>query len=92
MTTDPQYEYTEHTKFDQDGFVVVDATSTGSRPHDDLIWIGINESGRWVTALEAVAYSRAIQQVVAAHCERRGIAASLAKAEPLGHQAGKGMV
>ncbi|OLP04553.1 hypothetical protein BLL52_4263 [Rhodoferax antarcticus ANT.BR] len=28
-----------------------------------------------MTPLDAVAYSRAIQDVVAAHCERRGIAA-----------------
>ncbi|WP_075588289.1 hypothetical protein [Rhodoferax antarcticus] len=75
MTTELQYGYTQHTKFDLDGFSVVDATSVGPRPHDDLIWIGFNGYGRWVTPLDAVAYSRAIQDVVAAHCERRGIAA-----------------
>lgn len=78
MTTELQYGYTEHTKFEQSGFSVVDATSTGPRPHDDLIWIGFNGEGRWVPPLEAVAYSRAIQEVVAAHCERRGIAAMAA--------------
>lgn len=68
--------YIEHKVMELDGGLkVVDATVSGLRQHDDLIWIEINGGGRWVTPLEAVAYSRAIQEVVAFHCERRALAA-----------------
>jgi hypothetical protein len=81
MPPKSQHSYVEHTKLELGGFVVADATATGLRPHDDLIWIGINDGGRWVTPLDAVAYSRAIQDVVASHYARRGIASALVNGE-----------
>lgn len=66
-----QYGYTEHHVVEADGFRVVDATATGERPHDDLIWVGYGGmEGRWLTPGEAMAVASAITEVVSSHVAR----------------------
>jgi hypothetical protein len=65
------YGYTEHQITEVEGFRVVDATATGPRPHDDLIWIGYDGEGRWVTAATAIKIAAAITTVATSSIMRR---------------------
>lgn len=65
-------EYTEHKAVKVDVFEVVDATATGERAHDDLIWIGCFGEGKWVSPERAMEFAKAIETVVEAHNARRG--------------------
>lgn len=67
------HEYVEHFSIDVEGFRVTDATSTGHRPHDDLIWIGCDGlGGRWLKPEAALEVASAIQTVVHSHASRHG--------------------
>ena len=64
--------YVEHQVHEVEGFRVVDATATGTRPHDDLIWVGYGGmDGRWITPEAALDLAAAINQTVAVHVARR---------------------
>jgi hypothetical protein len=66
------YGYTEHQIAEVDGFCVVDATATGLRPHDDLIWIGYGIEGRWITPAIAIELAETIKTVALSNLFRRG--------------------
>ncbi|EKD97753.1 MAG: hypothetical protein ACD_23C00751G0015 [uncultured bacterium] len=67
-----EYGYVEHQTFEVDGFRVADATSTGPRPHDDLVWVGHGGmEGRWLTPEAALDLAAVINQTVAVHVARR---------------------
>ena len=45
-----EYGYLEHQILEVEGFRVVDATATGPRAHDDLVWVGFGGvEGSWLT-------------------------------------------
>jgi hypothetical protein len=67
---DNKYGYVEHETAEVAGFLITDATSTGPRPHDDLIWVGYRNDGRWLTPDEALAIAAAINKVAYSHIER----------------------
>lgn len=68
------FGYVEHQFVDVEGFRVVDATSTGSRPHDDLVWVGYGGMGGcWLRPEEALALSAAIAKVANGNLARRGL-------------------
>jgi hypothetical protein len=69
MSTDG---YTEHKAVEIGAFVVVDATATGSRGHDDLVWIACRGEGEWVSPEQAMEFAKAIESVVLSHNTRRG--------------------
>jgi hypothetical protein len=71
MTNARQYEYTEHVHEEVAGFSVVDATSTGPRPHDDRVWVGYGNEGKWLTFEEAIELSTAIRKTAVHNAERR---------------------
>ncbi|MDO9236192.1 MAG: hypothetical protein Q7U28_09205 [Aquabacterium sp.] len=79
--SDKEYGYVEHQLLEVQGFRVVDATATGPRAHDDLVWVGYGGvEGRWLSPEEAVSVAASIAKVVAAHVVRRhGISAADAK-------------
>lgn len=63
--------YVEHVSIEVEGFRVADATSSGNRPHDDLIWVGYGGmNGRWMTPEQASSMAQAISPVVASHIAR----------------------
>jgi len=68
-----EYGYVEHQLVEVDGFRVVDATSTGLRPHDDLVWVGYGGvEGSWITSDDALALAVAITTVATGNLVRRG--------------------
>lgn len=73
-----QDTYVEHQVMEVEGFRVVDATAIGSRPHDDLVWVGYGGmEGRWLTPSEALDLSAAIALVANSNLARRGLSISL---------------
>lgn len=73
MQIELPYKYEEHQAIEVEGFRVVDATMAGPRPHDDLVWIGRDCSGKWLTPNEAQALSKAILAVANNNLARRGL-------------------
>lgn len=70
MTNDT---YVEHQVLDIEGFRVVDATATGVRSHDDLLWVGYGGTeGRWLTPGQALTLAAAITAVANSNLVRRG--------------------
>lgn len=70
---DPDHGYTEHQLAEVEGFRVVDATATGQRPHDDLVWVGCGGmDGRWLTPGKALALAAAITKVANSNLAWRG--------------------
>lgn len=68
-----QDTYVEHQVMEVEGFRVVDATAIGSRPHDDLVWIGYGGTeGRWLSPEDALALASAITKAVSGNLARRG--------------------
>jgi hypothetical protein len=63
-------EYFEHETAEVAGFSITDATSTGLRPHDDLIWVGYRGEGRWLQPDEALALADSIKTIIASHVAR----------------------
>lgn len=63
-------EYFEHATEEVTGFSITDATSTGLRPHDDVIWVGYRSEGRWLKPEEAIALADAIKRVANSHIAR----------------------
>lgn len=72
-----QSQYVEHQIHEVSGFSIVDATSTGLRGHDDLIWIGTTDGqgGSWISPESAMALVAAIAQTAHGNMERRRMAA-----------------
>lgn len=69
-----QDAYIEHEIHEIEGFRVVDATSAGSRPHDDLIWVGYGGmDGRWVSPSTALQLAAAITKAANSNLFRRGL-------------------
>lgn len=69
-----QGAYIEHEVHEIEGFRVVDATTTGSRPHDDLIWVGYGGmDGRWVSPSTALQLAAAITKAANLNLSRRGL-------------------
>lgn len=65
--------YEEHQILEVEGFRMVDATATGSRPHDDLVWVGFGGmEGRWLTPDQALAVATGISAVAKGNLLRRG--------------------
>lgn len=65
--------YVEHRSLVVQGFRVVDATATGNRGHDDLVWVGYDgEGGRWLSPEEALAVASSIASVTVSHLVPRG--------------------
>ena len=68
-----EYGYLEHQTFDINGFRVVDATATGPRPHDDVVWVGYDGlSGSWLSPDQALELAAAIAAVAKSNLARRG--------------------
>jgi hypothetical protein len=67
------YKYKEHQAIEVEGFQVVDATLAGPRPHDDLVWVGRDGSGKWLTPSEALALSVVIAAAANNNLARRGL-------------------
>lgn len=68
----PRYSFVEHTVLEVEGFRVVDATASGDRAHDDLVWLGYGGmDGRWLTPAEALTVAEGINSVVKSHLARR---------------------
>lgn len=68
-----EYNYVEHLSLEVEGFRVTDATSSGTRPHDDLIWVGYGGmEGRWLSPEEAINVAATIAKVAVSHLVRRG--------------------
>ena len=76
-----EHGYVEHQIIEVEGFRIVDATATGPRPHDDLMWVGFGGmEGRWLSVEAALQVSAAIATVAASHVSRRkGISPTDAK-------------
>ena len=68
----PPYDYVEHSNTEVAGFTITDGTSTGPRPHDDVVWVGRGNEGRWLKPNEAFALADAISATAAAHVARHG--------------------
>jgi hypothetical protein len=65
--------YVEHLSLEAEGFRLVDATATGLRPHDDLVWIGCGaQDGKWITPDAALTLAAAITSVATDNLARRG--------------------
>lgn len=70
MTPD---SYVEHQILEVESFRLVDATATGSRPHDDLVWVGYGGfEGRWLTPDRALTLAAGIAVVANGNLVRRG--------------------
>lgn len=70
--------YVEHLTLEVEGFRVVDATSTDSRPHDDVVWVGLGGvEGRWLSPEQALAVASAITEVAVSHLARHGKSARM---------------
>ncbi|MDO9236183.1 MAG: hypothetical protein Q7U28_09160 [Aquabacterium sp.] len=68
-----RYGYVEHQIVEVEGFRMVDATSTGPRPHDDVVWVGYGGmEGQWLTPDKALAVAAAITAVANGNLLRRG--------------------
>jgi hypothetical protein len=80
----PKPLYEEHQIHEVAGFRIVDATSAGPRPHDDLIWIGVGDGieGKWIAPESAMALVAAIAQTAHGNMERRRMA-ELADGKPI---------
>ena len=51
----------------------MDATATGPREHDDLVWVGYGGTeGRWLTSDKALELAAAITAVANGNLVRRG--------------------
>ena len=72
----PNYGYVEHQIHEVAGFKIVDATSTGPRPHDDLIWVGVGGGmdGRWMSPQHAMELVGAIANAAFGNVQRRRLA------------------
>lgn len=69
----PHDTYVVHTDIEVEGFQLTDATASGSRGHDDLVWVGYGGmDGRWLTPEKAMAVAAAITTVATANLVRRG--------------------
>lgn len=72
-------KYTEHTTASVHGFEIADATSAENsipdRDHNNLLWVGCHDDGKWLTASQAKELAAAILQVTAAHEQRLRVAA-----------------
>lgn len=65
----------EHQKIEVEGFIIVDSTAAGLRPHDDLVWVGYGGmEGQWLSPAQAIALSKAIAAVANGNLVRRGLA------------------
>lgn len=74
-----KYNYAEHQLFEAEGFRVVDATATGPRSHDALVWVGYGGTeGRWLSPEAALDLAKGIVAVANSNLARRGLASSLA--------------
>ena len=63
--------YREHTSVDIHGFKIVDSTSIDPlHGHDDLIWVGTLDDGRWLTSDRAREVAAAIISVADSHDKR----------------------
>lgn len=80
--TNPQY--VEHQTHEVSGFRIVDATSTGSRPHDDLIWVGTaaGQDGKWISPESAMELVAAIAKTAHGNMERRRLA-QISQSQPV---------
>ena len=68
-----EYGYVEHRLLEVEGFRVVDATATGPRAHDDLVWVGYGGiEGQWLTPAQALTLAGAITEAAHANLARRG--------------------
>lgn len=68
-----EHGYVEHQTFEVEGFRVSDATATGLRPHDDLVWVGYGGTeGRWLAPEKALALAAAITKAANGNLARRG--------------------
>ena len=68
-----EYGYLEHQILEVEGFRVVDATATGPRAHDDLVWVGFGGvEGSWLTPNQALVLAAAIAAVANGNLVRRG--------------------
>lgn len=68
-----EHGYVEHQLCEVEGFRVVDATATGLRPHDDLVWVGYGGTeGRWLAPDRALTLAAAITKVANGNLARRG--------------------
>ena len=73
-----EHGYVEHQTFEVEGFRVSDATATGLRPHDDLVWVGYGGTeGRWLSPESALELARGIVTVVNSNLARRNFATAL---------------
>lgn len=71
--TRPSTTYKEHRSIDAHGFNVTDATSMDPHHgHDDVIWIGTQDAGLWITPDRAREVAAAIISVADSHDKRRG--------------------
>lgn len=76
-----EYGYVEHHVFEVEGFRVVDATATGPRPHDDLVWVGFGGvDGRWLAPENALALAASIAKAANGNLARRGLLVNAAQA------------
>ncbi len=67
------YGYAEHQRLEVDGFQLVDATATGPRAHDDLVWVGCGGlDGKWMKPEQALELAKAISTVANGNLARRG--------------------
>lgn len=66
------FGYEEHQALEVEGFRVVDATATGGRAHDDLVWVGYGGmDGRWLTPEKALELAAGIVEVAKGNLARR---------------------
>jgi hypothetical protein len=68
---DKPFKYTEHMRTEIHGFDVTDATSEGTRPHNELVWVGFNTEGKWLTVEEATELANAILNTAIHNATRR---------------------
>ena len=67
-----EHGYIEHHLWEVEGFRVVDATATGQRPHDDLVWVGYGGvEGRWLPPAIALDLAAAITKAAKGNLARR---------------------
>ena len=76
-----EYGYVEHQIIEVEGFRVVDATATGPRPHDDLVWVGYEGmDGRWLSPENALTLAASIFKAANGNLARRGLLVDAAQA------------
>jgi hypothetical protein len=68
-----EFGFVEHCRMDVAGFSIADTTATGLRPHNDVVWVGRDAGGKWLTPKDALALSEAIALVANSNLARRGL-------------------